>query len=358
MRLRVIDFGEVPAVRSLAGCYGVLDLMTEGDAPALVLASASEPYMCIGCHQDAGREIDEPYCRAQGIAILRRRLGGGAIYIDSRQMIFHFLFPATRMPKQPARLQALFAEPVVLTYRDFGLPALYRAPGDIAVDGRKIGGIAAALDEHAAIVGGTFLFDIDTAVMARCLKVPSEDFRTALAASLADGITSLAKLLPRAPTRAALKERFLANAGACLGVEPWETTASAAEQAAGAAAAAVLGSDAWSTRCGRKFVARGTKIAAGKHLTERSFATPAGAVRVRLGERDGCIASLAIDGDGAAAAGSWLARLSEGLLGAHLDESALSAAAARVMATHQWQLQAMSPGALAIAILATCHRDI
>jgi len=87
MRLRFIDLGLVSPLRSQAAWYGFARRLKEKGEPVLTIVEPSEPYVCIGLHQDPDLELDREFCAANGIAIIRRRLGGGAVFLDRRQMI-------------------------------------------------------------------------------------------------------------------------------------------------------------------------------------------------------------------------------------------------------------------------------
>src|SRR5215471_2508365 len=255
--MRVIDAGDVSAVRSQAIWYGVAARMQAESPPTLTLVNSLEPYVCIGLHQDAGIEVDTGYCRANGIAVLRRRLGGGAVYLDRDQLIFHFIWPRRQAPGRAALLYPRFIEPVLRTYRALGIAAVYRPVNDIQVERRKIGGTAAAILEEATVLGGMFLFDFDTATMARCLKVPSEKFRDKLQVTLDSYVTSMRRLLPAVPSRATVKDLFLRHVGQCLGVAPQESALTEIEAAAVAAEAALMIDPAWLHRAGRRLVPAG-----------------------------------------------------------------------------------------------------
>lgn len=54
-----------------------------------------EPVVQIGKYQNAYEEINQPYMDEHGIKILRRVTGGGAIYLDDRNMSFCFLMNGT-----------------------------------------------------------------------------------------------------------------------------------------------------------------------------------------------------------------------------------------------------------------------
>lgn len=355
--LRVIDAGEASAVRSQAIWYGMTADMAADSPSVLTLVTPAEPYVCIGLHQDIGQEVDEVYCRGHGIHLLRRRLGGGAVYLDRNQLIFHFIVPRERAPGRAALLYPLFIEPVLRTYRELGIAAVYRPVNDIQVDGRKIGGTAAAIFERATVLGGMFLFDFDTATMARCLKVPSEKFRDKLYGSLTDYITTMRRLLPSVPSRAAVKEIFLKHIADCLDFAPLPSSPSHREAAAIADESAVMADPAWLRRAGRRLVPDGVKIAADLHLTEGAFKAPGGLIRVRLLERNGRILDLDVTGDFTCIPGGGLATLVDRLKGEALVPPMLETTIADAVKGLALDLPGIAPTHLAAAIRARWHRD-
>ena len=82
MRLRVLDFGFVSALRSQAVYHGVADTITPDGEPVLTLVNPDTPYVCVGVHQEIGKEVDEAFCAANGLPVYRRHVGGGAVYLD------------------------------------------------------------------------------------------------------------------------------------------------------------------------------------------------------------------------------------------------------------------------------------
>jgi lipoate---protein ligase len=323
MRLRVVDLELVSALRSQALWYGFARQLGPLDAPVLTICEPAEPYVCIGLHQDADLELDRAFCAANRIAMLRRRLGGGAVYLDRRQTIFHFIFPQRAVPTQPERLYPHFIEPLLRTYRDFGIDAVYRPLNDIHIGGRKFGGTAAALIGEATVLGGMFLFDFDGALMARCLKVPSEKFRDKLRTSLDDYVTSMTRLLGAAPPRDDIVACFIFHVEHCLGVAAASDGVHAEEQAAIEAEEAHLLMPEWLGRVGRKLVRAGVKLAEGVHLTEGCHKALGGLLRARLLESDRVIADLELSGDIDCLPADGLEALAQQLRGAPLDDERL-----------------------------------
>jgi lipoate-protein ligase A len=355
MTIRVLDFGCVSPVASQAIYHGIADALRAEDAPVVTLCSPTDPYICIGALQDVRLEVDEAYCRLRGLPVLRREIGGGAVYLDRNQLFYHFVFPRHRAPAASLDLYPWFIEAVLRTYRGLGIAARYRPLNDIHVDGRKIGGTAAAWIGEATVLGGSFLFDFDGATMARCLKVPSEKFRDKLATTLADYITSMAKLLPAVPPRPLVKQRYLANVAEWLGEELGERDATPAERAAIAAREKSMADPAFVYRFGRRRLASGVKVAAGTHLTEGAWKAAGGLIRVVLLERDETIADLDIGGDFTCLPASGLSGLAARLRGVPVEEAPLSRIIARAVTDLGLDLPGVAPADLAQAIAASRH---
>lgn len=355
MRLRVLDFGLVPALRSQAVYHGLAETIGPDSDPILSLASPETPYVCVGLHQDIAKEVDQDYCAAHGLPVWRRHVGGGAVYLDRNQLFTHFIFPEAKAPQRADVLYRTFIEPVVRTYREIGVEAAYRPVNDIQVNGRKIGGTGAATIGDATVLVGSFMLDFDTATMARCLKVPSEKFRDKLRQSLDDYMTTMVKELGRMPDRADLKARFLRHCAEVLGVEPVEDQPTVAEWAAIARAEAQLADPEWTDVQRRKLVAQGVKIAAGTHLTEAAHKAPGGLIRVSLLEREGQVADLVVTGDFTCLPPEGIDALTAQLAGTALTREALEPALARGIADLALDLPGVGPSDLATAILAAVH---
>jgi lipoate-protein ligase A len=355
MRLRVFDFCLVSALRSQAVYHGLAETITDDSDPILCLVSPETPYVCVGMHQEIAREVDEDYCKAHGLPIYRRHVGGGAVYLDRNQLFTHFIYPRRKAPEFAQNLYPMFIEPVVRTYRQIGVEAAYRPINDIQVNGRKIGGTGAASIGEATLMVGSFMFDFDTESMAHCLKVPSEKFRDKLRQTLDDYMTTMAKELPEPPERSKLKELFLAHCADVLKVEPVEDRPSVDELATIDKAEAALVDPSWTYAQGRKLVEMGVKISEDRHLTESAHKAPGGMLRVHLLGGGGKVEDLMISGDFTCLPPDGIDRLTQALVGVALDETALSAAADDVVERMQIEMPGVTGSDIAAAILAAVH---
>src|SRR6266851_9151965 len=109
MPLRVIDLGSASVTQSQAAAYAIAGRLAPGGAPAVVLADPLEPFLSVGANQNIERDIDLSFCRDRGITLVRRWLGGTAIYIDPEQLIFHIIVPARRALWSAPRILATLA---------------------------------------------------------------------------------------------------------------------------------------------------------------------------------------------------------------------------------------------------------
>lgn len=351
MQLRVIDFGHVSALRSQAVYHGLAMAMREGDDPVLSIATPETPYVCVGLHQEIAREVDEDYCREHDLPVYRRKVGGGAVYLDANQMFTHFVYPHAMAPQFAVNLYPLFIEPVVRTYRDLGVNAEYRPINDIQVAGRKIGGTGAASIGEATVMVGSFMFDFDTDTMAHCLKVPSEKFRDKLKTTLQDYMTTMKKELDTLPDRAEVKRIFLAHCAEVLGIEVVESEPTHLELSAIAEAEEELASEAFIYREGRKFVEMGVKIAGATHLTESTFKAPGGLVRTHLVAREGKIADLMITGDFTCLPADGIDQIAADLVGTPLEHVAIAEAANAALRLKSIEMPGVTADDIATAIM-------
>ncbi|RMD95255.1 MAG: lipoate--protein ligase family protein, partial [Calditrichaeota bacterium] len=177
MAIRFIDAGVVSYVRSQTIYHGLAYARHEKSPDTIILVSPETPYVCIGFHQELEKEVDVAFCHAHGIPILRREVGGGAVYLDRNQVFTQWVMSPDRLPWNLERRFEVYASPLVKTYRALGVEANFRPVNDIHVAGRKIGGTGAAAIGNAEVVVGSLMFDFDTELMAKVLKVPSEKFR-------------------------------------------------------------------------------------------------------------------------------------------------------------------------------------
>jgi lipoate-protein ligase A len=169
---------------------------------ALFILRPATPYICIGFHQDAEQEIDLEFARANGIPVFRREVGGGAVYLDFNQLFYQLILhkDGHGIPGDKLAFYRVFLQPVVETYRAFGVEAEYKPVNDILVRGRKVSGNGAAEIEGMTVLVGNFILDFDYEMMSKSLRVPDEKFRDKLYKTLEENLTTMRRESGRVPS--------------------------------------------------------------------------------------------------------------------------------------------------------------
>ncbi len=171
--------------------------------PTAVVLHPSVPFANVGFHQEAEREIDLDHCRKQGIPVVRRVVGGGAILDGPWEQDYMLLVPAGA-PGTQGGIEAFYEhylEPVRSTLLRFGVAAERSGVNDLAVHGRKISANGALLLDGCWVLVGDILLDLDLPAMSRALRVPDEKFRGKLSEGMENWLTSLRQETGQLPPR-------------------------------------------------------------------------------------------------------------------------------------------------------------
>lgn len=228
--IRLLDLGTTTPLRSQTVYHAVAHAMAEETPDTIIFVTPSDPYVCIGYHQDLEREVDVAYCEERGLPVLRREVGGGAVYLDSGQVFIQWIFHRDHVPVSLEERFDLYIRPIVETYQSLGVQAVHRPINDIHVSGKKIGGTGAAQIGMSEVLVGSLMVHFDRATMARVLKVSSEKMRDKIITSLEQYMTTLDEQMSSVPDRQTLQQRYIEHCSAILGADIFHGTWSNAEE--------------------------------------------------------------------------------------------------------------------------------
>lgn len=347
--VRLLDLGTVPPTRSQACYHAAARALDERTPDTVILVGPSDPYVCIGFHQEVDREVDRDYCRERGLPVLRREVGGGAVYLDRDQIFVQWVFHPGSLPGLVDARFRLYVEPLVRAYRALGVEAVYRPVNDIHVRGRKIGGTGAARIGRAEVVVGSLMFDFDRTAMARVLKLSSEKMRDKVFQGLRDYMTTLRDEMGGPPDRREVVALYLRELAAVLGAElvPGEWTA--AEESRARELDQALGAEDWLREKGAARPA-GVKIHEDVRVRESAHKAPGGLIRVTARLRRGRIDDIAISGDFTVYPRETVAAIELALRGAVADRPSLLAAVEDIYRALGVQSPGLSPADWAEAV--------
>jgi lipoate---protein ligase len=294
--IRLLDLGFVSPVRSQTVYHAVARAMTPTDPDTIILVSPADPYVCIGYHQDIEREVDLSCCKAKGLPVFRREVGGGAVYLDAMQVFTQWIFHRDHLPSGIEERFALHARPLVETYHALGVPAYYRPVNDIHVAGKKIGGMGAARIGMAEVVVCSFMLDFDIESMTQVLRVSSEKMRDKVYQSLRQYMTTLTSELGHAPDREMVKALYVDQCRAIMDREIIPGTLTEGEEMMARQLDERFVTADWLYQQSRSRQP-GVKIHQDVVVVEADRKAPGGLIRVIARLREGRIEELSISGD-------------------------------------------------------------
>lgn len=274
--------GETDATRNLAlEEYAIRNLLGDED---LLYFYINRSAIIIGRNQNTAEEIATDVVAANGIQVVRRVSGGGAVYHDSGNLNFSFM---TRQVNERFNRYDTFNGPVLAVLHDLGIPAELSGRNDILVEGRKISGNAQFATADRMLSHGTLLVDSDLDAVTAALRPKPGKVESKGVKSIRSRVANINEFLTTPITAVELRERIIAKIyGTTDRTQIPGVTLDDAHHA-GVAALRASRYDNWEWNYGRNPAAN----------VQRSQRFPAGEVDVRLDIQNNHIAAAAIYGD-------------------------------------------------------------
>ena len=151
----------------------------------------------IGRYQNAAEEIDTAYVKENGIAVVRRMSGGGAVFHDLGGLNYTLITDDAESPvptdgsaDADAVWQACMA-PLLAVLRGYGLEAQFSGRNDIEIGGRKIAGCAQNARGGRTLHHGCILFDTDLSKVAAALDPGEAKFLSKSDKSVRTRVTTI-----------------------------------------------------------------------------------------------------------------------------------------------------------------------
>ena len=144
----------------------------------------------VGKNQNTASQVNQKYIDENGIIVVRRLSGGGAVFHDMGNINFTFITSAGN----DTTLQH-FCKPVVECLEWLGVTAVVGGRNDILIDGKKISGNAQYIKNGRILHHGTILFDSDLDKAQKALNVSGMKIKSKGVDSVKSRITNVSEHL-------------------------------------------------------------------------------------------------------------------------------------------------------------------
>lgn len=192
--IRLLNLNSLPPVETQSIYHALAKNMTLDSQDTLIICRPSAPYLCLGYHQVFENIFDADECQRRGLPVLRRRLGGGATYLDENQLFYQCIFHYSRMPAMLKDIYAMTLSAPVEALKRLGLNAELRDTNEIEVDGKRIAGTGGGRINEACVVVGNILFDFDFEALTAVWRTPSVSFKLLAEKALRQQLVTLNQL--------------------------------------------------------------------------------------------------------------------------------------------------------------------
>ena len=171
-------------------------LMNISSEPTVMLWK-NDRAVIIGKNQNAEETVNFDYTQKNGIAVVRRLTGGGAVFHDLGNINYTFIMPKALSPENFSE----FSRPVIEALDGIGITAECSGRNDITVNGKKISGTARC--EYRGKAGdvimhhGTLLFSANMDELSAALKTDEAKIRSKGIKSVSARVANIKEFLPQ-----------------------------------------------------------------------------------------------------------------------------------------------------------------
>ncbi|NMD70910.1 lipoate--protein ligase [Bacillus sp. DNRA2] len=166
----------------------------------------NEPSIIIGKNQNTIEEINTDYVETNGIHVVRRLSGGGAVYHDLGNLNFSFI---TKDDGESFHNFLKFTQPVITALNKLGVNAELSGRNDILAEGRKISGNAQFSTKGRMFSHGTLLFDSEIDSVVSALKVKKDKIESKGIKSIRSRVANISEFVSEKITIADFRQLLL-----------------------------------------------------------------------------------------------------------------------------------------------------
>ena len=152
----------------------------------------NRPAVIVGFNQEVNTEVNLDYLKANGIALVRRVTGGGAVYHDLGNLNYTIVGRSEDLERDYPEYASLMMKAL----QALGVPAILSGRNDILVGERKVSGFAKRVCKNRLMVHGTLMYDVDLEILTKVLNPSVTKLQSKGIASVRSRVANLCEYLP------------------------------------------------------------------------------------------------------------------------------------------------------------------
>ena len=155
----------------------------------------NRPAVIVGFNQEVNTEVNLDFLKKNGIDLVRRVTGGGAVFHDLGNLNYTIVGRSEDLERDYPEYASIMAKAL----QSLGVPATLSGRNDILVEGRKVSGFAKRVCKNRLMVHGTLMYNVDVDVLTKVLNPSNTKLQSKGIASVRSRVANLCDYLPEIP---------------------------------------------------------------------------------------------------------------------------------------------------------------
>ena len=164
----------------------------------------NRPAVIVGFNQEVNTEVNLDYLKENGIDLVRRVTGGGAVYHDLENLNYTIVGRSEDLERDYPEYASIMAKAL----QTLGVPATLSGRNDILVEGRKVSGFAKRVCKNRLMVHGTLMYNVNVDVLTHVLNPSTTKLQSKGIASVRSRVANLCEYLPEIPDIQTFSQRL------------------------------------------------------------------------------------------------------------------------------------------------------
>ncbi len=148
----------------------------------------NKPTIVVGKNQNTRQEIDQEYVDKNGITVVRRISGGGAVYHDYNNLNYTIISSEDTAGSFDFKSMS---QPVIDALAEMGVKAQFTGRNDLQIGDQKFCGNAQYIKGNRVMHHGCMMFDVDLSVLEKALRVSKDKIESKGKKSVRSRVTNI-----------------------------------------------------------------------------------------------------------------------------------------------------------------------